>query len=190
MADCAPLLDEELSSFVFSYLTENSGSQVRPRPLWIHGTLGYPTRGASERVAGGGARNARLMRGSRPACQQHLHGSARPGVSVCVRVCVCECLLCLDVWLSRVFWRKCHQPWAVRESDGLKRKYVLVSVLEAESSRCVAAPGGLFGMQRGALETFDAILREVLISALETWTRGAHLNAWTWPEDYYDIVTL
>ncbi|XP_007555091.1 peroxisome proliferator-activated receptor gamma coactivator 1-beta [Poecilia formosa] len=27
MADCAPLLDEELSSFVFSYLTENSGSQ-------------------------------------------------------------------------------------------------------------------------------------------------------------------
>lgn len=88
MADCAPLLDEELSSFVFSYLTENSGSQVRPRPLWIHGTLGYPTRGASERVAGCGARNARLMRGSRPACQQHLHGSARPGVSVCVRVCV------------------------------------------------------------------------------------------------------
>uniref|UniRef100_A0A3B5M8Z0 Uncharacterized protein n=1 Tax=Xiphophorus couchianus TaxID=32473 RepID=A0A3B5M8Z0_9TELE len=28
MADCAPLLDEELSSFVFSYLTENSGSQI------------------------------------------------------------------------------------------------------------------------------------------------------------------
>ncbi|KAG7465004.1 hypothetical protein MATL_G00171550 [Megalops atlanticus] len=27
MADCASLLDEELSSFVFSYLTENSGSQ-------------------------------------------------------------------------------------------------------------------------------------------------------------------
>uniref|UniRef100_UPI0037E95EF7 peroxisome proliferator-activated receptor gamma coactivator 1-beta n=1 Tax=Semicossyphus pulcher TaxID=241346 RepID=UPI0037E95EF7 len=27
MADCAPLLDEELSSFVFNYLTENSGSQ-------------------------------------------------------------------------------------------------------------------------------------------------------------------
>nr|XP_020449671.1 peroxisome proliferator-activated receptor gamma coactivator 1-beta [Monopterus albus] len=27
MADCAPLLDEELSSFVFSYLTENSCSQ-------------------------------------------------------------------------------------------------------------------------------------------------------------------
>ncbi|XP_034036858.1 peroxisome proliferator-activated receptor gamma coactivator 1-beta-like [Thalassophryne amazonica] len=27
MADCAPLLDEELSSFVFSYLTENSGAQ-------------------------------------------------------------------------------------------------------------------------------------------------------------------
>ncbi|XP_033991307.1 peroxisome proliferator-activated receptor gamma coactivator 1-beta isoform X2 [Trematomus bernacchii] len=27
MADCAPLLDEELSSFVFSYLTETSGSQ-------------------------------------------------------------------------------------------------------------------------------------------------------------------
>ncbi|KAM9376881.1 peroxisome proliferator-activated receptor gamma coactivator 1-beta [Pholidichthys leucotaenia] len=27
MADCAPLLDEELSSFVFSYLTENSNSQ-------------------------------------------------------------------------------------------------------------------------------------------------------------------
>lgn len=34
-------------------------------------------------------------------------------------------------------------------------------------------------MQRGALETFDAILREVLISALETWTRGAPMNAWT-----------
>ncbi|TNN62562.1 hypothetical protein EYF80_027265 [Liparis tanakae] len=32
MADCAPLLDEELSSFVFNYLTENSGSQVRPAP--------------------------------------------------------------------------------------------------------------------------------------------------------------
>lgn len=45
-------------------------------------------------------------------------------------------------------------------------------------------------MQRGALETFDAILREVLISTLETWTRGAALSAWTWPEDYYDIVTL
>ena len=28
MADCASLLDEELSSFVFNYLTENSGSQV------------------------------------------------------------------------------------------------------------------------------------------------------------------
>uniref|UniRef100_A0A8C6V242 Peroxisome proliferator-activated receptor gamma, coactivator 1 beta n=1 Tax=Neogobius melanostomus TaxID=47308 RepID=A0A8C6V242_9GOBI len=28
MADCAPLLDEELSSFVFNYLTENSCSQV------------------------------------------------------------------------------------------------------------------------------------------------------------------
>ncbi|KAM7389358.1 hypothetical protein PAMP_023342 [Pampus punctatissimus] len=28
MADCAPLLDEELSSFVFNYLTENSGSQI------------------------------------------------------------------------------------------------------------------------------------------------------------------
>ncbi|XP_054648694.1 peroxisome proliferator-activated receptor gamma coactivator 1-beta [Dunckerocampus dactyliophorus] len=27
MADCAPLLDEELSSFVFNYLTENPGSQ-------------------------------------------------------------------------------------------------------------------------------------------------------------------
>ncbi|XP_028315132.1 peroxisome proliferator-activated receptor gamma coactivator 1-beta [Gouania willdenowi] len=27
MADCAPLLDEELSSFVFNYLTESSGSQ-------------------------------------------------------------------------------------------------------------------------------------------------------------------
>ncbi|XP_029369188.1 peroxisome proliferator-activated receptor gamma coactivator 1-beta [Echeneis naucrates] len=27
MADCAPLLDEELSSFVFNYLTETSGSQ-------------------------------------------------------------------------------------------------------------------------------------------------------------------
>ncbi|XP_031722837.1 peroxisome proliferator-activated receptor gamma coactivator 1-beta [Anarrhichthys ocellatus] len=27
MADCAPLLDEELSSFVFNYLTENTGSQ-------------------------------------------------------------------------------------------------------------------------------------------------------------------
>ncbi|KTG34847.1 hypothetical protein cypCar_00010188 [Cyprinus carpio] len=29
MADCASLLDEELSSFVFNYLTENSGSQVK-----------------------------------------------------------------------------------------------------------------------------------------------------------------
>ncbi|KAI4874754.1 hypothetical protein NFI96_028373 [Prochilodus magdalenae] len=29
MADCVSLLDEELSSFVFNYLTENSGSQVR-----------------------------------------------------------------------------------------------------------------------------------------------------------------
>lgn len=30
MADCAPLLDEELSSFVFNYLTENSCSQELP----------------------------------------------------------------------------------------------------------------------------------------------------------------
>lgn len=89
MADCAPLLDEELSSFVFSYLTENSGSQVRSRPLWIHGTLGFPVRGASVRVAGRGARCARLMRGFLPACQQHLPGTVRPGVSVCVRVYVC-----------------------------------------------------------------------------------------------------
>lgn len=29
MADCVSLLDEELSSFVFNYLTENSGSPVR-----------------------------------------------------------------------------------------------------------------------------------------------------------------
>ena len=52
-------------------------------------------------------------------------------------------------------------------------------VLEAERSRRAAARGGLFGMQRGALETFDAFLREVLISVPETWTRGAPLNAWT-----------
>ncbi|MGH0164611.1 UNVERIFIED_CONTAM: hypothetical protein FKN15_047507 [Acipenser sinensis] len=31
MADCTSLLDEELSSFVFSYLTEHTGSQVRGR---------------------------------------------------------------------------------------------------------------------------------------------------------------
>ncbi|GLD70535.1 peroxisome proliferator-activated receptor gamma coactivator 1-beta-like isoform X2 [Lates japonicus] len=81
MADCAPLLDEELSSFVFNYLTENSGSQVRYRPLRTHGTLGFADRGASLRVAGRSARYARLMRAFRPACQQHLPGSARPGVS-------------------------------------------------------------------------------------------------------------
>lgn len=52
-------------------------------------------------------------------------------------------------------------------------------VLEEASSRCVAARGGLFGMQGGALETFDAFLREVLISVPGTWTRGAPLNAWT-----------
>lgn len=45
-------------------------------------------------------------------------------------------------------------------------------------------------MRRGALETFDAILREVLISVLEAWTRGTPLNAWTHPEDYDDIMTL
>ncbi|KAI3351415.1 hypothetical protein L3Q82_020269 [Scortum barcoo] len=33
MADCAPLLDEELSSFVFNYLTESSGSQCVSMPL-------------------------------------------------------------------------------------------------------------------------------------------------------------
>lgn len=84
-----------------------------------------------------------------------------------------------------------HGRWG--EFDGLKRINVCMLVLvllEAESSRCVAARGGLFGMQRGAWQTFDAILREVLISALETWTRGSHMNAWTWPEDYYDIMTL
>lgn len=91
MADCAPLLDEELSSFVFNYLTENSGSQVRYRPLRTHGTLGFADRGASLRVAGRSARYARLMRAFRPACQQHLPGSARPGVSVCVCVCVNVC---------------------------------------------------------------------------------------------------
>lgn len=35
MADCASLLDEELSSFVFNYLTENSGSQVSHAPFLI-----------------------------------------------------------------------------------------------------------------------------------------------------------
>ncbi len=96
--------------------------------------------------------------------------------------CVCMC-----VWMSTMswrlaftcFWRKCHQPWAMREPGGLKRIYIFVLVLKAECSRCVAAWGGLFGMQRGALETFDAFLREVLISVPETWTRGAPLNAWT-----------
>lgn len=80
-------------------------------------------------------------------------------------VCVCGRLLCLDVWLSRVFFfffrRKCHQPRAPGEYDGLNAVNVPVSALEAESSRRVAAPGGLFGIQSGALETFDAILSEV-----------------------------
>lgn len=42
-------------------------------------------------------------------------------------------------------------------------------------------------MQSGALETFDAILREVLISLPDTWCA---LNAWTEPEDCDDILTL
>lgn len=62
-------------------------------------------------------------------------------------------------------------------------------MLEPESRRCVAALGGLFGMQRGALETFDAFLGEVLISVPDTWTRGGRLNAWTLPEDCCDILT-
>lgn len=37
-----------------------------------------------------------------------------------------------------------------------KRINVLVLALEAKGSRCTAARGGLFGMQRGALETLDA----------------------------------
>lgn len=75
-----------------------------------------------------------------------------------------------------LFRRKYHQPRAVREFDGLKRINVFVLVLEAESSRRVAARGGLFGMQSGALETFDAILREVLISVLDTWCAHEHMD--------------
>lgn len=75
-------------------------------------------------------------------------------------------------------------------NDGFKRIHGFVSVVAADACRCVAARGGLFGMQGGALETFDAFLREVSIRVPETWTRGAPLNAWKHPEDYYDIMTL
>lgn len=68
--------------------------------------------------------------------------------------------------------------YVISHGDGFN-EYIFVLVLEAERSRCMSAWGGLFGMQRGALETFDAFLREVLIAVPETWTRGAPLNAWT-----------
>lgn len=88
MADCAPLLDEELSSFVFNYLTENSGSQVRSRPLWTHGTLGFAGRCAAARVAGRGACYTGLMRASRrgssAASPRHRDPVSR---SACVHVC-------------------------------------------------------------------------------------------------------
>lgn len=45
MADGASLLDEELSSFVFNYLTESSGSQVRGTRAGTAGSrLGAPRR--------------------------------------------------------------------------------------------------------------------------------------------------
>lgn len=43
----------------------------------------------------------------------------------------------------------------------------------AESSRRVAARGGLFGIQGGALETFDAFVRG---SSMHTWCASARMD--------------
>ena len=58
MADCDSLLDEELSSFVFNYLTENSGSQVRDvHIIYIH----YLAEGSCLHVIGRSMRNLIFM---------------------------------------------------------------------------------------------------------------------------------
>lgn len=46
-------------------------------------------------------------------------------------------------------------------TDETRKRFCVA--LEVESSRCVSAVGGLFGIQMGALETFDAFLCQVLI---------------------------
>lgn len=97
MADCASLLDEELSSFVFSYLTENSDSQVRCGSLWTHFTLGFPDRGASGSVAGRGACYARLMRGFRRLVSSISPAQGEPVSRIaCVRACV-RVYMCVSV---------------------------------------------------------------------------------------------
>lgn len=170
MADSASLLDEELSSFVFSYLTEASGSQVRPQPRWTRGTLGFPPALASGRVACRGTLCGRLMPDVRRLVSSISPPAWGPGVPGCsrTRACsVCECvrarLLCLDVWLSRVFWRKCHQPGAAREAGALKRRHEPRWSRQSRrgAARLGSARPPVVGMQSGARETFDATLKEV-----------------------------
>lgn len=181
MADCAPLLDEELSSFVFNYLTENSCSQVRVWGLRTHGTSGFAEWGASLRVARRGASKYRLDASHSPRLVSSISpGSVRSALSLFTSVRVYYVLTCgsftcvwrncqrsqwVDVmWIKSRRFRRWWQRWAAG-----------VCTLLADSLVCRVA----------LVETFDAILREVFITVPETWTRGAPLSAWTYSiEDY------
>lgn len=61
MADCDSLLDEELSSFVFNYLTENSGSQVRDVHIIYIQNQDYLAEGSCLHVIGRSMRNLIFM---------------------------------------------------------------------------------------------------------------------------------
>lgn len=154
MADCASLLDEELSSFVFNYLTENSGSQVRGGPLRIHRTSGSAARAASQRVAGRGARCARLMQAFRrlvssiyppPLCTgRPVSRTACVRACLCLHVCVCARGGLLWSWRLAFTCFLEEMSSATGQFAGLKaNKTRRCRLLEAESGRRIAASSGI-----------------------------------------------
>lgn len=193
MADCAPLLDEELSSFVFSYLTENSGSQVRSQPGRILGTWGFAQRGASLHVAGSAARWVLLMRASLWAAQMHLPGSVRTGFSVymhawaCVCVCACRHLQWLDVWLSRVL----EEMSSAIGNKGiwcLKTDKCFGVNAESRKQPVCCCLAGIIWYAKGRFGNFRRIFEGSLISVpgtRNTWCASPCVDG---AVDYYDIL--
>lgn len=119
-------------------------------------------------------------------------GRVRPGVLVCVRACEC-------VWMSTMswrlaftcFWRKCHQPWAIRKFGGLKPKNLFLCRCWSRGAAGVLLLWEDYLVCRGALwKLLTHSCGKFNFSAgdVDTWCVSERMDiAWglSW---YYDII--
>ena len=107
MADCASLLDEELSSFVFNYLTENSDSQVRFDAFSQERVWGYPWRCSFLHVTRRVAGDQRFERGGLCGAAGAVGSISKP------RRVELLALRRLDAWRSRGPLEEMSSAWPV-----------------------------------------------------------------------------